>query len=182
MPWIKSLLALLVCCAVSSAADAQEKVKLDAEKSKIEFVGKKTDGQHTGGFEKFDATAMLVHDTPSKSTLKIEIETASLYADDPRLAAHLKNPDFFDVRKFPKITFDSKEIVMKENDTAEIVGTLTMLGKEEEVRIPVEYDVSEEKVQMTADFKIDRTRWGMTYGEGKIDKEVAIKADLRFNR
>jgi polyisoprenoid-binding protein YceI len=42
--------------------------------------------------------------------------------------------------------------------------------------------VSDSGIVLTAEFKLDRTKWGMSYGKGKINDEVDITANLHFNR
>src|SRR6056297_2010415 len=169
---LTTLVGLSLFVAGSSAH--AERLKLDAEKSEITFVGSKPDGKHEGGFKKYKVDAEADFEDPSRSSLKIEIDTSSLWADDPRLANHLKSPDFFNVRKYPTITFESTEIVPKESETpaALIKGDLYMLGKKVAVDVPITAEVSEEAVVMKADFTIDRTRWGMDYGQGKINNDV----------
>jgi polyisoprenoid-binding protein YceI len=157
-------------------------LKLDSEKSKITFVGKKADGQHEGGFKKFTVDAQADVDSPDKSSINIEIATEGLWADNPMLEAHLKNADFFDVRKYPKITFESTKIVHMDGGKAEITGKLTMLGKTNELKVPVSVEATEQTVHLTGDFMLDRTKWGMTYGEGKVNKEVQVKVDFMFAR
>jgi polyisoprenoid-binding protein YceI len=175
----------LGCGLLTSNLLADAGIKSVATKSKIEFVGKKSDGQHSGGFKDFEALANVVDDSPEKSTLKITIKTDSLFSDDERLTGHLKNPDFFDVKKHPTITFESTKIAMDKEDpehAGTITGKLTMLGHEESLEVPVEVDADEEEINLVAKFKLDRTKWGMVYGEGKIDKEVEITATLHFDR
>lgn len=157
-------------------------LQLDAEKSTIEFVGSKADGKHTGGFKKFAVTGKEDHDNPEKSEIKIEIETDSLYSDDNNLTQHLKNPDFFNVRKFPKISFQSKKIVLTGEATADITGIMTMLDKDVEITIPVKVEMTEETLTLHAEFKIDRTKWGMNYGQGKINNDVEVKSKMVFIR
>jgi polyisoprenoid-binding protein YceI len=174
---------VVLACLASGLAGAGEKLTLDQEKSKIEFVGSKADGQHKGGFKKFTADAVADFDNPSEGSLSIEIITDSLWSDDDKLTNHLKNPDFFDVRKYPTITFKATKIEHTEgNDNITIVGTIKMLNKEVEVAVPCVSAVTETNVTVKADFKIDRTKWGMTYGEGKINNEVPIQAVLVFKR
>lgn len=167
--------------AISNLDDlkAAEKLKLDKEASKISFVGTKTDGKHEGGFKEFEITAVADMEDASKSELEIVIQSDSLWSDDPKLTNHLKNPDFFDVRKHPKIVFKSTSIQHEEEPgKAVIQGKMRMLDKEVEVEIPAGVEISEKAITLKAEFKIDRTKWGMVYGEGKIDKDVAIKATL----
>ena len=174
----------MIALATTGIAIAGEKLTLDTEKSKIEFVGSKSDGKHDGGFKKFTADAVADLEVPANGTLKIEIDTTSLWADDEKLANHLKNPDFFDVRKYPTITFKATKVSVSENDDgkATIVGKLMMLGKEVEISVPVVSELTKSTISVNADFKIDRTKWAMDYGQGKINNDVDIKAVLIFNR
>jgi polyisoprenoid-binding protein YceI len=182
---IISAFTICFCCTAmfGSPAQAEEKLKLDSKTSKISFTGTKTEGKHDGGFNAFEVTATADTDQPENSKLEIVIDATSLWSDDPKLTNHLKNPDFFDVRKYPKITFVASNITEgDEPDTVVITGKMKMLDKEVEVKIPAEVEVTDEAIKLKAEFKIDRTKWGMTYGEGKIDKDVSIKALLVMTR
>lgn len=160
----------------------RDTLKLVKDKSEITFVGKKTDGQHSGGFKEFKVDAEADFGDPSKSSISIEIDADSLFSDSEMLTNHLKNPDFFDVRKYPTITFESTSIEPTNEREATIVGKLKMLDKSVEIKVPCKVSGSDETVELKAEFKIDRTEWGMTYGEGKIEKEVQIGATLVFKK
>ena len=178
-------LAALACLTLflASTAPAADLLTLDAEKSKIDFVGKKSDGSHAGGFKAFKVKSVADFENPTASQLEIEIDTTSLWSDDEKLTNHLKNPDFFDVRKFPKITFKSTGVEPSEEEgKAKITGDLTMLGKTVKVSVPCEAAITDDSVEVNAKFKIDRTLWGMEYGVGKIEKDVDITAKLVLNR
>ncbi len=175
------LFAGLMAGIACNLAAAQE-LTLVKDASKIEFVGSKPDGKHEGGFKKFEASAIADMETPGRSSLNIQIDTMSLWSDDDKLTNHLKSPDFFDVRKYPSITFESTEIIPGEEGKATIKGTMQMLGKSVEVEVPIEATVTEELIELDAKFEIDRTKWGMTYGQGKINNTVKISAQLTFKR
>jgi polyisoprenoid-binding protein YceI len=177
----RMFLGLGLAAAVVGQASAAEALKLNTEKSKIEFVGKKPDGKHVGGFKKFKANATADLDNPTAGSLEIMIDTPSLWSDDEKLTNHLKNPNFFDVRKYPQVTFKSTKITANE-ESAKITGDMTMLGKKVEVTVPAKAEVTEESITVIAEFKIDRTKWGMEYGVGKIDNEVDVTATLVFDR
>lgn len=168
---------------VAGLATAAEKVSLNTEKSKIEFVGSKSDGKHDGGFKKFTADAVADLEDPSNGSLEIVIDTTSLWADVDKLTNHLKSPDFFDVRKFPKITFKATQFEHEEGaEKVNITGVLTMLGKEVKIVIPAAATLTDSAITLTGDFKIDRTKWGMNYGQGKVNNDVVIKTVLVFDR
>jgi polyisoprenoid-binding protein YceI len=177
----RTIICTLSIMAAFSAPTFGQTLKANKEKSKIEFVGKKTDGKHGGGFKEMTAEAKVDLESPEKGSLVIEIKTDSLWSDDEKLTAHLKNPDFFDTKKFPTIKFESTKIEMN-GEEGTITGKLTMLDKTVEVKVPVKGEIDDTYLKVFADFKIDRTQWGMGYGKGKIEDNVAIKAELVFPR
>lgn len=164
------------------SAIAADPLKPNMDKCKITFVGHKADGKHEGGFKKFEIDAKADFEDPTKSSLRIEIKTESLWSDDKKLTDHLKNPDFFDVRKYPTIVFESTEIEHADEGKATIVGKLKLLGKTEELKVPSTVEVTDETITIIAKFKLDRTKWGMDYGKGKINDEVDIVAEMVFKR
>lgn len=155
--------------------------ELDAKASKITFIGRKPEGKHEGGFKEFSATAKLSPDNLADGSLVIEIDATSLWSDNSKLTNHLKNPDFFDVRKYPKIKFESTGMTAGDSPSkGYVTGKLTMLGKTNEVKVPIVCNVKDGVCNLKAEFKIDRTKWGMNYGKGKIDAKVDINAMLVF--
>ena len=177
----KTMICSLTALALFSVSAFGETLKADKEKSKISFVGKKSDGKHEGGFKDFKSEAKVDMETPDKSSLMIEIKTDSLWSDNEMLTAHLKNPDFFDVKKYPTIKFESTKIEVN-GEEATITGKMTMLDKTVEIKIPTKSEINEKSLKVVAEFKIDRTKWGMNSAQGKVDNEVAIKAELVFPR
>lgn len=173
------MLGLVVSLCGFSAA---QEMKLDREKSKIDFVGSKPTGEsHKGGFKEFSADIKVDFDSPEKSTLKIEIKTESLWSDNDKLTAHLKNPDFFNVEKFPKIKFETTSVDVGDNEGT-LTGKMTMLDKTVEVKVPIKIELQESQLVVTASFKLDRTKWGMNFGRPNINDEVEITATLHFTR
>ena len=170
----------------TSSTFAAEDLTLVSSDSTIEFVGTKPGGKHKGGFQKFKVDASADFEDPNQSSIAVEIDAKSIWSDDDKLTNHLKSPDFFDVRNNPKITFESTKIVPGERNgdklTATITGDWMMLGKTVKVEIPVEAEVTEQTIDMTAKFTIDRTKWGMNYGQGKIDNDVKVSVRLFFKR
>ena len=160
------------------AADGARKI--DTKKSEIKFVGSKPDGKHDGGFKEFAGTVLLDADGSSLKSISIEIKTQSLWSDNPKLTAHLKTADFFDVRKHPKLEFTSTAVRPGDaQDSLLVEGKLTMLGRTKQVKIPVKLVREPEGMMLKADFAIDRTEFGMDYGVGKVDKKVKVSAGIR---
>lgn len=150
-----------------------------ADTSKVDFVGKKADGQHKGGFKKVTGEAKVDHENPEAGAIKMTIDTASIWSDDAKLTDHLKNPDFFNVRKYPTITFESTKVEFSGGEEGVITGKLTMLDKTVETKVPTKAKVNDDgTIELKSTFKIDRTKWGMTYGEGKVNNDVELVATI----
>ncbi len=164
---------------VAHAADA---LTLDLEKSRIDFLGTKPGGLHRGGFKQFKVDAAVDWGDLSKGSFKIDIDTTSLWTDNNGLTNHLKNSDFFDVARYPNITFETNRIEIRSASQAVVSGTLTMLGKAVQVEAPCNVEVNSGGLKVRCEFKIDRTQWGMTYGKGRVDDDVEIDARLVFGR
>jgi polyisoprenoid-binding protein YceI len=164
--------AAALSLAGSAVADGRT-VTLTGDNTKITWVGTKgAAGKHEGGFKTLTGSATV--DGEALTAVKVEIETDSLYADDPKLTAHLKSPDFFGVKVNPKAKFESTK-VEKADKGYTITGNLTINGKTKEVAIPAEVSHAGGALNITGAVTIDKRDFGMTYGGGKIDDPVAIK-------
>ena len=175
---MQRLLSTAVALLLASPAIAADATfPLDAANTKITWVGSKPDGKHTGGFEKLKGTA-TVGDDVTKLKLDVTIATESITSDNEKLTAHLKAPDFFDVKRFPKATFKSTK-VEKTAEGYTVTGDLTLLGKTKSVSFPAKVSVSEGALNLDGSFDIDRSAFGMNYGKGKIDDKVALKVAVK---
>lgn len=162
------------------SADDPAKVFVLASDSKIEFTGSKVTGSHEGGFRSFEGEIHLSGNDPTTSRVQLTIDTTSLWADNARLTGHLKSPDFFDVEKFPKSTFDSASI-QREQEGYSITGNLSLHGITKSITFPAEIEVGENTVKARAEFYIKRFDFGIVYA-GKADNlirdEVVIRLDM----
>src|SRR5258708_794836 len=71
--------------------------ELTGENTKVEFVGTKADGKHTGSFPKLTGTFDVPSDV-TKTKISVTIDMEALESDDPKLTGHLKSPDFFETK------------------------------------------------------------------------------------
>jgi len=152
------------------------------ENSKIEFIGSKVTGSHNGGFKKFEGELFVGSDGRlSKTGNKVTIDTTSLWADNDRLTGHLKSPDFFNVQGHPTSTFVSTDI-SQQGTNATVTGNLTLHGITKQISFPAAVQVSEQAIDVQADFSINRFDFEMKY-PGKADdlirKEVVLKLNVK---
>lgn len=157
---------------------------LTPENTKIEFVGTKKDGQHSGSFTKFSGRFSPIDGDFAASRLTIDIDADSLESDNPKLTGHLKAPDFFDVRKYPKASFVSTGI--KEDATGDathaIVGDLTLHGTTKTITIPVKVTQTEDLLTLDGTFTINRLDYGIAYQPEAVDPIVTIKVSAKVAR
>ena len=157
------------------------KVAIRPTNTRIDFVGTHEGPEpnpRKGGFAKFMGKAQVA---PSDTLQSIEfaIETASVWTEIPKLTAHLKSPDFFDVREHSKASFQSSSIVATDTPGMfDVVGQFTLLGNTKEIKIPAKVSVTPQGVSLTSEFMIDRTQFGMNYGQGKVANDVSLKVTI----
>jgi polyisoprenoid-binding protein YceI len=82
----------------------------------------------TGEFDKFSGTITANDDDPKSIEIDVTIDAASIDTHNDKRDAHLKSPDFFDVAKYPSITFKSVKIEPVSDNKWKITGNLTMHG------------------------------------------------------
>ena len=172
--------ALTVIAALVAAASAHgAELKLDGKNTKIGFVGTKADGKHEGGFKTVAGTVSYDAADLTSTELSVNIDANSLWSDDEKLTGHLKSPDFFDVRKFKDATFKSTQVVKGEKvGEYAITGDFTLRGVTKSISFPATIAVKDGALTLSSYFSINRADYGMTFGAGKIDEEVAITASI----
>lgn len=144
---------------------------------------------HLGGISRFmgrfnEISGDLVVDTPAKSSVKVEIKTASVDTKHEGLDKHLKSPDFFNVVQFPTMSFSSTALKLNDNGEGTLTGNLTLHG----VTKPVTFTFKqigtgkgmkgETRAGYVATGTIKRTDFGMNYG---VPGAATDEVDMRLN-
>ena len=80
----------------------------------------------------------VVGNDPTTAKVIVTIDAASINTREPRRDDHLRSTDFFDVARFPAITFTSRKIERVGEGRFKLVGDLTMHGVTKEVTLAVE--------------------------------------------
>lgn len=150
------------------------------EGSTVGFIGSKITGSHEGGFKGFGGEISLIDNDPTRSSVRLQIDTTTLWADDDRLTGHLKSPDFFDVETFPEATFTSTSIVPADGGFT-VTGNLDLHGIRKSITFPAQIEAGPDEVTAKAEFSIKRFDFGIVY-PGKPDDlirdEVVVKFDV----
>lgn len=138
-----------------------------------------------GKFTEFDGGFVFDRADPAKSSVNVTIKTASVDMSDKPWEDHLKNADFFDVEKFPDMTFKSTAIEVTGENTANITGDLTILGVTKPVTLEVVHNKSDKHPfgdkyvsGFSAKASIKRSDFGMNYGLPVIGDDVGIEIQV----
>jgi polyisoprenoid-binding protein YceI len=136
--------------------------------SQVNFIGSKVTGSHQGGFKTFTGHFTVKDGAPVGNDHKVVIDMKSTFADDEKLAGHLKSPDFFDVEKFPEATFDVTELKKSSETAYTIAGNFTLHGKTKNISFPATVSQNGGNVLIQSKFDINRKDFDIVYA-GKAD-------------
>ena len=96
-------------------------------------------------------------------TLNIVIDMRSLEQENQQLRDHLRNKDFFDVKRFPVATFVLTEPVENLSGKVDLVGNLTIKGNTKPQRIKATIIQDQKGVSLQFEHQLDRTRYGVNF-------------------
>lgn len=136
-------------------------------------------GSIAGGYFELDMNTITITDKKDTSS-------------DNGLVSHLKDPDFFDVKKYPRGMFQlTKAIKVSSDSSYDITGQLTLRAITQEIHFPATIVRNGEDIVATASLTIDRTKWGITYQSGSVfglvknellEDRVPVSLALRFHQ
>lgn len=182
-------LVLFVCVGQSHAAPAW---MLDKAHSNIYFAVDHIFSETRGHFKDFKTDIHFDPKDLGSSQFFFEIQVDSIDTYIPKRDKHLQSADFFEVSKYPTITFKSEKIMDKGNQMYHVAGKLNIKDKEYDLTLPVKLvgvqDHPREKGKLVAGFDaeitIDRLAYnvgsGKFYDMGLIGKEVEILVSLEL--
>jgi polyisoprenoid-binding protein YceI len=147
-----------------------------------------------GTFGKMTGTVQFDPKDWSKTVVDATIDVTTVNTNEPKRDAHLKSPDFFDVEKFPTMTFKSKSVSAVAPGKLKMTGDLTIHGTTRTVTWDVEGPSPELntgrgfKSGASATTKISRKDFGMTWnraieaGGVAVGDEVNITVDVELDK
>jgi polyisoprenoid-binding protein YceI len=146
-----------------------------------------------GQFPKITGALTRDESDLTNSHVEASIEAASIETRDAQRDAHLKSADFFDVEKFPALSFKSTGISLVRDGELAVEGNLTIRGVTRKVVFSVEGPTPPAKdpwgntrVAVSATTKINRKDFGLTWnaaletGGILVGDEVTLTLDVQF--
>ena len=180
--------ALVVALAALPALPAVTKYNADVAHSNVGFSIPILGGlSHVRGkFNEFAVSITYNDADVTKSSVSAVIKAASIDTGIERRDAHLRNADFFDVEKFPEITFQSKSVEKKGNQLV-AHGTFTMHGVSKEIALPFTLNgVRKNKdgktvIGVTARTSINRKDYGVSFARPDNPDFLGDMVEIELN-
>lgn len=148
-----------------------------------------------GEFSKVSGTVNFDDKNPTRSTVEATIDAASVTTRNDMRDNHLRSPDFFDVQKFPTITFKSTKVTSAGKGKLKVDGELTIHGVTKPVILNVEGPSPEMKDPfgnvrrgLTATTHIKRSDYGLKWNKALegggvlVGDDVAIEIDAEMTK
>ncbi len=196
---MKKLFTTAAAALMMLTANAQVNWKLDASHSKVSFsVVHAMVAETEGRFKMFEGTVSSKSDMDfTDANINFTIDASSINTEDEKRDGHLKSPDFFDVAKYPTLTFKSTSMkpTGKGKTSYEVEGELTMHGVTKKVKflaIGAAKTVKDPYGQTKNGFKvtgtINRKDFGLTWnaaleaGGVMVSEEVNIVLNIELNK
>jgi polyisoprenoid-binding protein YceI len=127
---------------------------------------------------------------PSASHVEVEMEAKSLDTRSEQRDQHLRSADFLDVEKWAHITFRSKRVEgarARPGSEFKVVGDLTIRDVTKEITLDASYEGrgkdpwGGERVSFSADAKIDRREWGLTWNAALETGGVLVSNEIKLH-
>jgi polyisoprenoid-binding protein YceI len=147
-------IAALLIIGLCAVASAKENYKFDPSGSTIGFSVHQFLGTTRGKFTNFSGRIEIDREHPENSSVTAQIDVRSIDTRIKRRDDHLRSAEFFNVEKFPYITFKSRSVKRTAPQSGDIVGDLTMHGLTKPITLRVKL--------LTPMNETARTRWSVT--------------------
>lgn len=140
-----------------------------------------------GRFAGVSGTATFAEGDFSQAAVEVTIDAASIDTREEKRDAHLRSGDFFDVEKFPTLTFKSRRVQAIKPDAFELVGDLTIRDITREVVLDVALEGFQkdpwgnQKSAFTASTKINRKDFGLTWNAALETGGVLVGEDVKIS-
>ncbi len=190
----KQLFALaMIMMAATTGLIAQTKWTVDKVHSNVKFtVTHMVVSEVEGSFKMFDGSLVASKADLSDAVVNFSVDVASVNTDNAMRDDHLKGDDFFNVEKFPKMTFVSKSMKPLGGNKYQLSGDLTI----RDVTKPVTFDVTYGgqintgkgvKAGFKAKTTIDRIAFGQKFNPAieagpVVGKDVEITILVELNK
>ncbi|MFW6080296.1 MAG: YceI family protein [Desulfosalsimonas sp.] len=183
---ITAVIFFLVLCVPGFSNAQAEEWEIDKNHSNIYFDVDHTFVTVRGLFEDYSGTVVFDPDDKEASSIDFTVKVDSINTNITKRDNHLRSEDFFAARKYPEMSFSSKEIRHEGDDQYTVKGDLTIKSVTEEVEVPFRFfgmkdnplEEGQKVAGFEAEFTINRLDYNVGNGQfarmGVVGEEVDI--------
>jgi len=175
----KMILSTIVSILSLFSIQAQEQYQISLENSKVEWIGEKVTGSHSGYINL--KSAFLLFEDEKLVGGEFEIDMNSIKCTDienPKYAAklenHLKSNDFFATDKHPTSNFKITNVIF-DGTSYMVTGNITIREISQEITFPAKFHSHGKLFHANASLKVDRTKHDIKYGSGSFFDDLGDK-------
>ncbi len=163
--------------------------QIDPDHSSFQFkVRHMTVSNVKGEFKKARGTVTMDGNDITGLKVELTLDAASVNTDHAKRDEHLRSEDFFDVAKYPTITFVSKKVIQVDENRLKVVGDLTIRGVTREITVDVEGPTLEVKDPgghirrgATGTSKVNRKDFGMVWHKVLDNGGLVVSDDVNIS-
>jgi polyisoprenoid-binding protein YceI len=158
-------------------APSDAKWVVDMVHSQVDFGVRHLVGRVRGTFDKWYAVLTTKEDDWKQGTVKVSVQTASLNTGNAYRDADLRSDRFFDVQRYPKMTFEGTEFAVADS-TLTVSGLLTIKGRSKPITLTGQYRGiakdrdGHERIAFEATGEVDRRDFGIQWNESVAGKDL----------
>jgi polyisoprenoid-binding protein YceI len=178
----------LLPAAFASNSHANEIYRFNPSHSIIGFTVHQYLGTTVGRFTRFEGNIDIDRDHPEKSSVMAKIDVPSINTGITRRDDHLRSADFFNVVKYPEITFKSHAVKRTGEHSGDIIGDLIMHGVTKPITLvsPISDETKRTRWAVTTE-PLKRRDFGLMFGGtteaiSGISQAVAINIEIEATR
>jgi len=164
---------------------------LDTAHSRLGFLARHAMVTKVRGlFKDFEGQIHIDGQDPTRSSAEVTIQVASIDSQQADRDAHLRGADFFDVEKYPTITFKSTKAEVVDENTYRLTGDLTIRDATHPVAIDLEFTGATNdpfgffRIGFEGSVVVNRRDWGLVWnmaldtGGLLVSEKIAIELDI----
>lgn len=193
MKFVRNILIAAAVAMPLAAQDAPETWVVDKAHSTAQFKVRHMMANMVGQFREFDGNINIDRANPAKSSVEFTVQAKSIDTGNGNRDEHLRSADFFDVAKYPTISFKSTSVAKKSENEFAVTGDLSMHGVTKRVTLPVTFlgfgrtargEKAGFEIETTVNRKDYGIIWNKTLDEGGLllGEDVKVTINLEVDR
>lgn len=153
----------------TQTATAVRTLDIDRTHSEIAFQVRHLLTKVRGRFTDYAGSVTFDEADPARSAVRVTIQAASIDTAEPQRDQHLRSADFFDVEKYPALTFESTSIAHRAGESYDVTGNLTIHGITKQITFPASFlgtasdPWGNQRFGFEAEFTLNRKDYGLLW-------------------